>query len=118
MTLTFIQFAAFVADWKDLGLGDGDLRAMEALLLDRPERGQVIPGTGGLRKLRFAPPSWHTGKRGAARVVYAHFPDVHRLYLFAIYGKAAQADLSPADRKRFATLLTALGDRLRKGTDR
>lgn len=41
-----------------------DLQALERILIANPDAGDVIPGTGGLRKLRFAPPSWHTGKRG------------------------------------------------------
>lgn len=57
MLLTFGQVATFVADWQHLDLSDEDLRSLEALLLRDPEAGKVIPGTGGARKVRFAPKS-------------------------------------------------------------
>src|SRR5688500_11732265 len=60
MVLT--QTSGFAADWRRLGLGDEDLRALESAVMQRPERGSVMRGSGGLRKVRFAPPSWHTGK--------------------------------------------------------
>jgi hypothetical protein len=65
-----LQSATFVAEWRAARLDDDDLRALEALLLENPERGPVMSGTGGLRKLRYAPPSWHIGKSGATRVGY------------------------------------------------
>lgn len=70
MTLTFVQLSAFADDWRRNRLSDGDLRELESVLLARPEAGSVMGGTGGLRKLRFAPPSRHAGKRGAFRVIY------------------------------------------------
>ena len=99
MTLTFVQLSAFAADWRRNRLTDEDLRELESALLRRPDAGSVIGGTGGLRKLRFAPPSLHTGKRGAFRVVYGFFPRYAHVYLFLLYGKNEQADLA-ADEKR------------------
>jgi hypothetical protein len=108
MRLTFIQLAAFVADWRELRLTDDDLRALEIELLVRPESGRVIPGAGGLRKTRFAPPSLRTGKRGGTRVVYAYFPVASHVYLFAIYAKNVQEDLTPAEKKLYREVLLAL----------
>ena len=71
MRLTLIQLSAFVAKWSKLKLSDEDLQSLEGALIADPQIGDLIPGTGGLRKLRFAPPSRHTGKRGAFRVIYA-----------------------------------------------
>jgi DNA-binding transcriptional regulator YiaG len=62
MRLTLIELSPFVAKWSKMRLNDEDLRALESLLIANPEAGAVIPGTGGLRKLRFAPSTWHTGK--------------------------------------------------------
>lgn len=114
MKLTFIQLASFVADWDDLELGDDDLRELEQLLMDRPDRGAPVQGTGGLRKVRFAPPSRHTGKRGAARVIYAYFAEFSRLYFFSIYGKNVQEDLTPDEKANYTKLLAALAKRLRE----
>ena len=108
MRLTFIQLAPFVADWRRLKLTDGDLVALEAALIDHPEAGPVMAGTGGVRKVRFAPPSWHTGKRGAARVCYVHFPGFAAVYLVAAFGKNEKPNLTPAERKALAALMPRL----------
>jgi hypothetical protein len=104
MRLTIAQVPPFVQDWRRLGLTDEDLQALERLLLEKPDRGAVIPGAGGVRKLRFAPPSWHTGKRGAARVIYAYFPWASWVWLFLMYGKNVQGNLTPAEAKAVARL--------------
>ena len=81
MNLTFIQTPMFIEKAKRLGLSDDDLQALEQLVLEHPDRGDVMRGTGGVRKIRFAPPSWHTGKSGATRVCYILFTHVERLLL-------------------------------------
>ena len=54
--LLFVQFPAFLRDWRRLGLDDEALRALERELIETPDKGSVIEHTGGLRKLRFTPP--------------------------------------------------------------
>jgi hypothetical protein len=76
MRLTFVQLSRFAARWSQLRLTDEDLRALEQLLLRNPDAGAVVAGTGGLRKVRFAPPSRHIGKSGAFRIGYAYFRTV------------------------------------------
>jgi hypothetical protein len=71
MMITFIQLSGFVSEWKRFRLDGEDLRDLERSLLARPDAGAVMAGTGGLRKVRFAPPSRHSGKSGAYRVGYA-----------------------------------------------
>ena len=63
MNLTFIHFADFASDFKHHRLSDEDMQALEAVLQKSPEAGAIVPGTGGVRKIRFAPPSRHGGKR-------------------------------------------------------
>jgi len=108
MRLTLIQVSPFVAKWSKLGLTDQDLRSLAEMLLENPHAGKVIPRTGGLRKLRFAPPTWHTGKRGAARVIYAFILPGEAVYLFTLYGKNEQSDLSSAEKKFFKEILQRL----------
>lgn len=91
--LTFAYLRSFVTAWKDLGLGDDELQALERELLHRPDAGKVIPGTAGLRKLRFAPPRSGPGKSGGVRVIYAYFPDYACVYAFTAYGKNVREDL-------------------------
>jgi hypothetical protein len=57
MKLTLVQLPLFSDKWRRMKLGDEDLQALEYLLIQNPAAGAVVPGTGGLRKLRFAPPS-------------------------------------------------------------
>ena len=49
-------------------LPDEEYRELQAILIDRPDAGSVIPGSGGLRKIRWSA-SGH-GKRGGARIIY------------------------------------------------
>ena len=71
-----------------------------------PEAGDVIPETGGLRKLRWSGKG--KGKRGGSRVIY-YFHDVQiPLFLMAIFAKNVQADLSPRERKALTKQLHAL----------
>ena len=50
----FVRTSGFDEDWADLGLGDEDLARLEVAIVNDPAAGDVIAGTGGLRKLRFA----------------------------------------------------------------
>ena len=69
-------------------------------------------GTGGLRKLRFAPPSWHTGKRGGTRVGYAYFPEREAAVLVIIFGKNEKSNLTPGERNQVKALLERIAKSL------
>ena len=112
MRLTFAHLNVFVADWKRLKLDDDDLRALELLLLEQPETGRIIPGTGGLRKVRFAPPSWNRGKRGGMRVCYAYFSVAAAVYFFAAYGKNEREDITPDEKRGYRKILGEIESRL------
>ena len=98
MELTFVQVSPFVADWRRYRLSDEDLRELELELLRRPDAGSVIAGTGGLRKIRFAPPSRHAGKSGGFRVIYGYFPRFRHVYLILLYGKREQGNLTVGEK--------------------
>lgn len=100
MRYTFLQLSRFAARWKQLGLIDEDLQALEALLRDQPEKGAVVQGTGGLRKLRFAPPSWRSGKSGATRVIYIVFVEAAFCYLFNIFAPRMSSRASVQRRRQ------------------
>ncbi len=77
-----------------------------------PEAGDVIPGTGGMRKLRWARSG--SGKRGGARVVYFYYRPNCPLYLLLAYAKAQATDLSADEKKAvaaFAAMIKAAVDR-------
>lgn len=91
----FVQATTFVRAWKSLGFVDEDLRRLELMLLKNPKIGDVITGTGRLRKVRFAFPN--RGKSGSVRVCYVDFEEKEILYLFAVFAKNEQENLSQAE---------------------
>jgi hypothetical protein len=96
-----------------LKLKDDDLRALENVIAEQPERDPVMAGTGGLRKIRFAPASWGSGKSGAIRVGFAFFPVVSRIYLVTVFRKNEKGNLSQAEKKGIKELLARLARALR-----
>lgn len=107
MRLTFIYSATFASEWRSLRLTDEDLQALEQLLMVNPLAGPVMAGTGGLRKLRFAPPSRHTGKSGATRVAYSYFVVAECVVMLTIFPKNGKANLSSAEKSAFKAMLAA-----------
>ena len=75
-------------------------------LADHPEAGDEIPGTGGVRKLRFA--ALGRGKRGGARVIYFHGGEHMPIYALLAYAKSARTDLSPSERRAVRAMVAAL----------
>ena len=66
-------------------------------LVEQPDAGDIIPGSGGCRKLRWAAKGH--GKRGGARVIYYWFTDDHRILLLDLYAKNEAENLSQAQLK-------------------
>ena len=100
--MNFIEFGTF-ASRRELYMDDDQFRALQDVLLENPTLGVIIPGTGGVRKLRWA--GGGRGERGGLRVIYylaARYPAI--LLLF-IYSKGEQEDLRPEQRHALKTLL-------------
>lgn len=70
---------------------DGRYLELQALLMARPDAGDLIPGSGGLRKVRLRLTG--RGKRGGARVIYYWMKDRSLIYMLLAYAKNARADL-------------------------
>ena len=81
---TIIETEFFRAAVAEL-LNDAELGALAAYLAENPDAGDVIPGSGGCRKLRWALQGY--GKRGGARVIYVNYLAVGEIVLLAIYAK-------------------------------
>jgi hypothetical protein len=75
-------------------------------LAAHPESGELIVGTGGLRKLRWRRAG--SGKRGGTRVIYYFHDRARPLYLLTMYAKSERADLSADDRRALAALVRRL----------
>lgn len=109
MRLTFVQLRTYVDDAVRLRLTDDDQREIESLLLESPSRGAVMRGTGGLRKLRFAPTRSSRGKSGGIRIGYAFFPEHECVYFVVAFGKNEQANLSARQAAAIRDLLRDIG---------
>ena len=73
-------------------LDDDQYRALQAVLSDNPDAGDVIPGGGGLRKLRWRLAG--RGKRGGLRIIYYRVVSAEQIYLLYVYAKNEQTDLT------------------------
>lgn len=73
------------------------------LVAYEPTCGDVIPGTGGLRKVRIG--RGGSGKRGGARIVYYFHDPEMPIYLLALYAKNEKGDLSAREKKEFAAFV-------------
>jgi hypothetical protein len=69
-------------------------------LAAHPEAGDEMPGTGGVRKLRFA--AFGRGKSGGVRAIYYYYDRENPLYAIFLYGKNEQTNPTPDQQKRFA----------------
>ncbi len=103
--LTFIEMQGFSDDWKRLGLGDEDLQALQIMIMLQPEGPPIVSGTGGLRKLRFAPAKWATGKSGGARVCYVYFKEFGIVLLVIAYSKKEKEDIPAGHRSAYRELI-------------
>ena len=70
-----------------------------------PEAGALIPGTGGLRKLRFADERRRKGKRSGLRVIYYWWDTGFQFWLFTIYDKDEMADLTKPQREKLKQMI-------------
>ena len=83
-----------------------DKRELIDFLAEDPMAGDLISGTGGVRKLRFATSG--RGKRGGARVIYYYLDGMMPIYLLLAYAKSAKSDLTPREKHAVSTLVAAL----------
>lgn len=113
MTKTFIQTSVFEKQWEELQLTDEDLCRLEYEIMTNPESGPVVPGTGKLRKRRFAVAN--RGKRGSARVCYVDFVVLETIYLFSIYPKNKKENLSKEECNNIKKAIAVLEKELTKG---
>lgn len=105
MELTFVYSPGFVREWDRQRLNDADLQALEDAIRRSPDGPPVIRGAGGLRKMRFAPPSRRTGKRGSMRVGFAYVRLKSAVIVMTIFAKNEAADLSEEQKREIAKLL-------------
>jgi hypothetical protein len=120
--LCFVELDPFGPAWKKLGLRDGDLRDLQISLCFSPSGSPIIQGTGGLRKLRFAPKSWKMGQSGAVRVYYVYFQKFGLIALVLAHAKNERESISESQKRQVKALIeeieSTLGRKFRPRGDR
>ena len=91
--ITVAEAPEFITAARKL-MTEDERTALVVHLSENPLAGDLIPGTGGVRKVRWALQG--RGKRGGARVIYFFHNEELPLFIFSIYAKNAQSDLSAA----------------------
>ena len=104
MDALFIELRMFQKHRDDY-LDDDLFRSFQLELLRNPEAGDLIEGTGGLRKIRFCDQRRGKGKRSGLRVIYYWWSGFDQFWLFTVYNKNEQDDLSPSQKKLFRQAL-------------
>lgn len=106
MTREFIFTKPFLASWKAMGLNTDSLKLLEQILLDNPQIGDVIHGTGGARKMRIQLEG--RGKSGGGRVIYLDVFEKEKLYLLFAYPKNMQTELTSEQKKMIKAIVEAI----------
>jgi mRNA-degrading endonuclease RelE of RelBE toxin-antitoxin system len=97
--VSVIELAAYRRRVDDLLTAD-EQNAIIDVIAYNPTHGDLIPGTGGLRKIRVG--RGGGGKRGGARVIYYFYSDEFPILLLAVYAKNEKADLTAREKKKLA----------------
>jgi mRNA-degrading endonuclease RelE of RelBE toxin-antitoxin system len=103
--LTIVEFPSFSSQVGRL-INSSERDELITFLAKQPDAGQEIPGTGGVRKLRWQ--GMGKGKRGGLRVIYYFYNETAPVFLLTVYGKGEQEDLTPEQKKQmiaFAKIL-------------
>jgi hypothetical protein len=113
MARGFVYLKKFSDKWDALNLTDNDLIPLEKFLEENPQAGEVVQGTGGVRKLRWALPN--TGKSGGIRVAYIDVVICERIYMLDLFPKNEKDNYTASEKKILKDLVTALKAEIKKG---
>jgi hypothetical protein len=106
MQALFVELPPFQRH-RSTYMDDTGFLALQVMLLRNPTAGELIQKAGGLRKVRFADLRRQKGKRGGLCVIYYWWSGGAQFWLFTVYGKDEQDDLSAVQRKALEGLLAA-----------
>ena len=95
-------------------LNDRDYRLLQLHLALKADAGDVMPGCGGLRKLRWSATGSDKGKRGGLRIIYLFVPEIRWFHLFTVYDKTRKSDLTPDECKTLSRIVAIFREELVK----
>lgn len=104
--LQFVEAPAFSRHREEY-LDDEGFRELQLSLAGNPEMGDLIPGAGGVRKLRWIDSRRGKGKRGGLRIIYYCFLTDEEIWLLTLYGKNEASDLSKEEKTQLRRALEA-----------
>jgi RelE toxin of RelE / RelB toxin-antitoxin system len=108
---TVVETPSYLADADRLFSPDERIAIVERLATD-PTCGVVIPGSGGIRKVRFG--FGARGKSGGARIIYLFSGESMPVFILAAFAKNEKANLSPAERNALAKVVTDMIENYRR----
>ena len=103
--LTVVETSAFARRAQKV-LSTEEHEELLFFLALHPQSGGEIPGTGGVRKVRYAAKG--KGKSGGVRVIYNFYGEENPLYAILLYGKNEQANLTSAQKREVAAFAATL----------
>lgn len=106
MKRIFIETPMFTKKWFSLGFTDEDMAELQQFLISNPDAGDIMVGTGGLKKIRYAFDG--RGKSGSARVCYVDFASFEKNYLIQVFSKDEKPNLTAAEKKDVKKLIEIL----------
>ena len=89
-------------------MSDDEYRALQETLVNRPGMGDIVQGTGGLRKVRWKQEGH--GKSGGVRVIYYWMTEDEQLYMLYVYPKSKQEDLTAGQKKALKSIVERWSD--------
>ncbi len=104
--MEFVEAPAFTR-YLSRYLTDDEYRRLQNHLAGNPDSGDVMPGSGGFRKLRWRDPRRGKGRRGGLRIIYYYFPAEQQIWLMTLYDKNEAADLTPKEMKALKNAIEA-----------
>lgn len=113
MYRTFVMTQVFDRKWNSAGLGDDALADLQTALQINPDEGDVVQGTHGVRKVRWALPG--KGKSGGLRIFYVDFPRYEVTYLITLLQKNDATNLDKAERNELGGFVQILERHLKEG---
>lgn len=107
--LQFIETSLFTKQIKSL-ITDDQYSQLQDSLMNEPEQGDIVIGTGGVRKTRFA--IGNRGKSGGLRIIYFYVDSKGRIYMLLAYPKSKQTTLSDEEKSILLKLTTAIKENI------
>ncbi len=96
-------FSRLLPDYLD----DKGYNQLQQALIANPQAGDLMPGTGGFRKLRWKDHRRGKGKRGGLRVIYYYLTDDSQIWMFTLHDKDEAVDLTADERRALKRAIQA-----------